>query len=270
MPAPDLHRRAGSRTSAATSALRAPTGDRGERDTRGYGDRAAFPPPMGGDEGSCAPRRTAPAEGNVAVGAERTARVREVRVGEEVPEPCLRQKLFDPGAIGAFRQPAARRERRRQSAVLALAHGQLVAGCFRPARAAGDTRAWPRSDDLQQAALLEASKGGDQVPSIVRNSACRRLKRDLQNSSERPDGRRRFIAGSQTLGEKRFPSLGTKTGLTSWFAKDGRESDCQRRRRCLGEKRLELLQQREVGVERGLAQPVAAVRPASVFRTYGR
>jgi len=179
----------------------------------------AFPPRWAGT--GVVPLRVEPlrAEGNVAVrrrsGLPACARCASV---EEVPEPCLRQKLFDPGAIGAFRQPAARRSDAEQS----RCSPWPTASCSRMLSSRASSGRYPcvrGSDDLQQAALLEASKGGDQVPiDRSRNSACRRLKRDLPKNSTRARRTAALHRPAANAGRKTLHLL-TKTGLTSWFAR---------------------------------------------------
>src|SRR5256712_2223539 len=114
------------------------------------------------------------AQGNLAVGAERAARAREVSVGEEVANPRVRQVLLDATphlfptplaarAIGALGQPATQRGDAEQAPVLLLAHRELQPNAFVPTEQRQVAVRGSRSDDLEAALLPQAAKRGDEI-----------------------------------------------------------------------------------------------------------
>src|SRR3989449_5258187 len=128
VPAPDLRGGAGvpyeSRDLAARATTRDPIG--------AIGRARCFAGAVEGGGNRVVPLRVEPlhAQGNVLVCAERAAGVGEMRVGEEEPEPGVREVLLGAGAspappaqrgppaaraIGALRQPATRRGRAEQA-----------------------------------------------------------------------------------------------------------------------------------------------------------
>src|SRR5213078_5214584 len=128
------------------------------------------------------------------------------------------------------------------------------------------------ADDLEATLLLEPAKGGDEIcvdspeqlpqtgeprPPVVYEWHERPIAGRLQR-------RGRFVAGGQPLREERLQFAG-EGGARKLVRQHRRESDRQRGRRPFGGQLLEPLQEREVGVQRGLAQPVAAVGPAAVI-----
>src|SRR5256712_11358920 len=96
-------------------------------------------------------------------------------VGEEVPEPGVRQVLLDAaaygpvpplaaGAIGALRQPAAHRSDSEQTPVLAPAARELQPDALVAAEERQVAVRRRRSHDLEAPLLLEAAERRDQVP----------------------------------------------------------------------------------------------------------
>src|SRR2546421_7319523 len=119
---------------------------------------------------------------------------------------------------------------------------------------------------------LQAAKGGDEIsvdspeqlagggergPPVVHEWHERPIAGRLQRGG-------RFVAGSQPLREERL-QFAAEGGARKLVRQHRRESDRQRGGRPFGGQLLEPLQEREVGVQRGLAQPVAAVGPAAVI-----
>jgi hypothetical protein len=76
---------------------------------------------------------------------------------------------------------------------------------------------------------------------------------------------RRLVAGFEALGQEGFQLL-HEDGAGELVREDRREADGHRRGDPLLLERLERLEQREVGVERGFAQPVASVGPPPVVQ----
>src|SRR2546429_6565954 len=229
----------------------------------------------------CVPLRieTLGPERDVAVGAERAAGTGEMGVGEEVAEPGVGELLLDAPApllgraIRALRQPAALRRDPEQTTVLVLAHRQLQPDAL----VAGEERQVPvrgrGPDDLEATLLLETAEGGYQVlvdlpeqrlqtreprPPEIHQRQQRLVARGRQR-------RRCLVAGGEALREERF-HLACEGGADQLIRQHRSEADRQRRRRSLGGQLLQPLQQREIRVQRRLAQPVAAVRPATVIQ----
>src|SRR5438093_7082534 len=167
------------------------------------------------------------AERNLAVGAERAARAREMRVGEEVAKPRVRQVLLDAAphlfptplaarAIGALRQPASHRGDAEQAPVLLLAHRELQPNAFVPTEQRQVAVRGGGTDDLEATLLLQAAKGGDEIcvdspeqlpqtgeprPPVVYERHERPIAGRLQR-------RGRFVAGGQPLREERLQFAG--------------------------------------------------------------
>ena len=223
------------------------------------------------------------AQGDLAVRAERAARVREMSVGEEIAKPRVRQVLLDAAAhifspplaaraIGALRQPAAHRRDSEQAPVLLLAHGELQPDAFVPTEERQVAVRRRGSDDLETTLLLQAAKGGDEIcvdSPEQRLQATEPRPPEVHERHERrlaggPERRRCFVAGGQALGEERLHFAG-EGGTRQLVREHRREADRQGGRGPLGGQLLEPLQEREIRVQRRLAQPVAAVGPAAVI-----
>ena len=215
------------------------------------------------------------AEGDVAVGAERATRTCEMSVGEEVAKPGVRQVLLDAAAnffppplaaraIGAFRQPASRGRDAEQAPVLVLAHRELQPDAFVPAEEREVAVRGGGPDDLETTLLLEPAKGGDEICVDSPEQLPQAIESRPPEFHQRAERRRGFVAGSQTLAEELLHLAG-EGGARQLVRQHRRESDRHGGRRLLGGQLLEPLQQGEIRVERGLAQPVAAVGPAAVI-----
>src|SRR5438034_7496710 len=91
-------------------------------------------------------------------------------VGEEVAEPGVREMLLDatpvpgPRPIGALRQPAPLRRDSEQTTMLLPAHRQLQPDALVTCEQRQVAVRGSGADDFQAALLLEAPKGGHQVP----------------------------------------------------------------------------------------------------------
>ena len=160
--------------------------------------------------------------------------------------------------------------------MLLAAHHKLQSDAF----VAGEERQVAvrgrRSDDLEAAPLLEAPEGGDQVRVDRPEQRLQAVEPRLPERDQRHDARlagrgqlrRGLVAGGKALGEEGV-HLAREGRARQLVRQHRRESDCHRRRGSLGGELLEPLQEREIRVQRGLAQPVAAVRPAPVIQDVG-
>ena len=128
------------------------------------------------------------------------------------------------------------------------------------------------TDDLDAAARLEPAERGDQVPV----EGMKELAQPVV--SLEPEGRERNqvrVAGSaQRLGrrvarldplvEERL-DLGAEERVRQLVGQHRRNADRHRRLDAVALERLERLDERQVGVQRRLGEPVGAVRPAAVI-----
>src|SRR6266705_2788105 len=285
VPAPDLRGGAGVPYERRDLAARATTGD----PIRAIGRARCFAGAVEGGGNRAVPLRVEPlhAQGNVLVCAERAAGAGEMRVGEEEPEPGVREVLLGAGAspaptaqrgppaarpIGALRQPATRRGRAEQATVFLPAHRQLQPDAFVAAQERQVAVRRRRSDDLEASLLLEAAERRDQVPVDRPEQRLQAIEARPPEFHERQQGgvaarrqrRRSLVARGQALGEERV-HLARERGARQLVREHRRESDRHGRRRAFGGELREPLQQRERGVERGFTQPVAAVRPAAMI-----
>ena len=77
------------------------------------------------------------------------------------------------------------------------------------------------------------------------------------------DAVNRLVAGGEALREER-PQLGREDRARELVGEDRRDADRRGRGHALDLEGVELLEERQVGVDRRFAQPVAAVGPAAV------
>jgi len=156
--------------------------------------------------------------------------------------------------------------------VLVLAHRELQPDAFVPAEQRQVAVRGRRSDDLETTLFLQAAKRGDEIgvdspeqrpepgeprpPVVYERHECA-----IAGCRERSRG---LVAGGQALGEERLHFAG-EGGAGQLVREHRREADRQRGRGPLGGQFLEPLQEGEIRIHRGLAQPVAAVGPAAVI-----
>src|SRR3989449_3882269 len=104
-----------------------------------------------------------------------------MRVGEEEPDPGVREVLLGAGAspaptaqrgppaarpIGALRQPATRRGRAEQATVFLPAHRQLQPDAFVAAQERQVAVRRRRSDDLEASLLLKAARSEEHTSEL--------------------------------------------------------------------------------------------------------
>src|SRR5438128_4587652 len=241
VPAPDLRGGAGVPYERRDLAARATTG----HPIRAIGRARCFAGAVEGGGNRVVPLRVEPlhAQGNVLVCAERAAGAGEMRVGEEEPEPGVREVLLGAGAsppppaqrgppaarpIGALRQPATRRGRAEQATVFLPAHRQLQPDAFVAAEEGQVAVRRRRSDDLEPSLLLEAAERRDQVPVDRPEQRLQAIRRALQNSTSgsraaSPPDASDAAASSHAVSRcaKNASISRAKAGLASWFASTG-------------------------------------------------
>ena len=212
----------------------------------------------------------------------------EVRVHEEEAKSGVGQVLLDaaahpapgrggpwrPGAaraVGAFRQPAARRCAAEEPAMLGGADRELEPDALVARQQRQEAVRRGRADDLELPRRFEGAESGHQV-------AVHRLEQAPQPGEALPpvrhqrqqvrvgrlgERRRRLVTGGEALLEERL-HLPDERRTGELVREHGREPDRHGGGRGLVAELSEDLQQRQVGVERRLADPIAAVRPSAV------
>ncbi len=133
------------------------------------------------------------------------------------------------------------------------------------------------ADDLEASRGLERAEGADEVTAGLVESAPEPEKPLAPELRERQQpavtGRaqrgRRFGAGREALVEERLHLL-HELGARQLVGQHRRDADRHRRRHGLGAELLQDLEERKVGVERRLAEPVASVRPPPVIEDVGQ
>ena len=232
--------------------------------------------------------------GRIPVDAERAAGRSEVGVHEEEAEARVAEVLLDsaadagarraapglpraPRAIGALGHPDALGETPEQPAVLGAADRELEPDALVAREQREEAVGRGRGDGLDPPALLQRPKRRDDVATeVVKEPAQagqplapelhQRDQMLLAGRGERHPG---LVAGHEPLGEERL-HLADEGRTHQLIRQDRRDADGERRGHSLGLQGAQLLDQRQVGVERGLAEPVAAVRPAPVVEDLGQ
>ncbi len=134
-----------------------------------------------------------------------------------------------------------------------------------------------RADDLDPSCCFEGSEGSDQVAIDI----VEQLPQPDQPVPPEPhqwkevgftggsEGGRRLIAGLDPLIEEGL-HLGDEGRVGQLVGEDRRKADGDRRRDGIGCQAAKHLEQRQVGIERGFTEPVAAVRPTAVVQHIGQ
>ena len=173
--------------------------------------------------------------------------------------------------VGALRQPAAGGRAAEQAAVLRGADGELQPDALVAREQRQEAVGRGRADDLDPAGRLERAERGDE---IAVDGVEQRAEPAAAAPARTPpaaagalaglgERRGRLGAGREPLVEERL-HLADERRAGELVGEHRREADRHRGRRLLVAEPAERLEQRQVGVERGLADPVASVRPAPV------
>ncbi len=230
----------------------------------------------------------------IAVDAERTPGGREVRVHEEVAEPGVAQVLLDPPtdagagggtpwfprpprAIGALRKPDSLGHPAEEPAVLGPVDGELQADALVAGEEREEAVRGGGGDELEPSRALERAEGRDDVapdlveaptepPQALAPEVHQRQQVPLAGGGERGG---RLVASEEALGEERL-HLRDERRACQLVGEHRRDADGDRGGDSVGLEPAELFDQGDVGVERGLAEPVAAVGPAAVVQDVGQ
>ena len=132
-------------------------------------------------------------------------------------------------------------------------------------------------DRLDASAVLQSPERGHDVAADVVEQpmqARQALAPELHQRQEIAFARRveralGFVAGEEPLAEERL-HLADEGRARELIGQHGRDAQGERRGDALGLQRAELLDQRKVGIERGLAEPVTAMGPAAVVEHPGQ
>ncbi len=232
--------------------------------------------------------------GRIAREAEGPARAREMRVDEEEAEPRVGQVLLDaathrasgsgrpgrpraPRPVGAFGEPAALGGATEQPAVLGRADRELEPDALVAREQREEAVRGGAADDLQAARRLERAEGGDQiaVDLVEQPAEPEQAGPPILDQGEQVlltglgKRRRRLAAGREPLVEERL-HLAHEDRARELVGEHGREADRHRPRRVLRLQPQERFQERQVGVGRGLADPIASVGPPPVVQHVGQ
>ena len=212
-----------------------------------------------------------------------------MRVHEEVVEAGVGQVLLDsppharagsggprlPRAawtVCAFRQPAADRRAAEETPVLRRSYRELEADAF----VAGEERkkavSGRRADDLEAARRLEGPEGAHEIaagfvktPPQAKEAESPEFHQGQQRTiAAAGEGRRRLGARGKALVEERLQLAG-EFRAGELVGQHRCDSDGHRSGHRLGGELLQHFEQREVGVDRRFAEPVAPMRPAPVI-----
>jgi hypothetical protein len=214
----------------------------------------------------------------------------EMGIHEEVAESGVRQVLFDPpahsgsgsrgprlpwppGTIGAFREPAAHGRATENTPVFGYSDGQLQPDAFITSQQRQIAVSGGRPDNLDPSGLFQGAKRTDEIlPDTVKQFA--QPEQTIPPESHQweqvavtggCEGGGCFVAGIEALVEERL-HFGHKRRRGELIGENGREPDRDWCRDRIGGQTPEHFQQRKVGIERRLAQPIAAMGPAPMVQ----
>ena len=134
-----------------------------------------------------------------------------------------------------------------------------------------------RADDLQQATRLKTPErgheitihGSEQVPQPFQARAPVLHQRQQRLIAGRGERRRSLPARRQPLLEERL-QLVAEHRIGELVGENRREADRHGRCNAFALERLQLFEERQVGIDRRLAQPIATVWPAAVIQDVGK
>jgi len=215
-------------------------------------------------------------------------------VDEEEAEPGVAEVLFDsaadtrarraapglpwaPRAVGALGHPDALGEASEQPAVLGAADRELEPDALVACEQGEEPVGRGRGDGLDPPAFLQRSNGRDDVATEVVKEPVQAGQprtpelhpRDQMLLDRRGQRHPGLVAGHEPLGEEGL-HLADEGRTHQLIREDRRDTDGEWRRHALGLQSAQLLDQRQVSVEGGLAEPIAAVRPAAVVEDPGQ
>jgi hypothetical protein len=179
-------------------------------------------------------------------------------------------------STGALRQPAPLRRPAEQPAMLRSADGELEPDALVAREERQEPVGRGRADDLDPARRLEGAERADQIAVDVVEQLPQpaepfppegHLREQVRLTGLGQRGRRRVTRRQPLLEEG--VHLAHEHGARELIGQHRREPDGHRSRGLLGAQGAQGFEQRQVGVDRRLADPVAPVRPAAVVQHVG-
>ncbi len=182
-----------------------------------------------------------------------------------------------PGTVGAFGQPAAAGRPAKEAFVLVEAHFELQLDALVPRQQRQETVGRRRAHQLDPPRFLQLP---ERTHYVAVNRAPQRAEPGdpvlpergyrLQFAvTRRVERARGFGASGEPLVEV-ILHLRLEDGRRKLVGQDGRHADGHRGGNAIGPEGAEHFQQWQVGIERALGDPVAAVRPAAVVQHVGQ